>query len=180
MGALVTGSAAAVGSGAFTSVEADRDITVEVADDSDAFLRLDANPPFPNSEYAEEEDGQLVIDIGDTEAGGQGVNPNAITNLDDVFRMFNQGTQEVEFFFELSEEIEEFIDIYQIAGGDSSTVGEGGDTSLVGEGNAGSGPGFGGTGEQLRIGISVDLRGEDAPAPSELGGEVTVFADSVE
>jgi len=38
---MAAGGATALGSGAFTSVEADRSITVDVADDRDAFLVLD-------------------------------------------------------------------------------------------------------------------------------------------
>jgi len=40
LGALATGSAAAVGTGAFTSVSAERSVTIDTADDAYAFLRL--------------------------------------------------------------------------------------------------------------------------------------------
>jgi len=94
-GAIVTGT------GAFTSVEADRDVQVRVADDANALLALEATDG-PNGEYVDASDGTLGIDItgsdGDdaTSEGAQGINPNALTLFEDVFQITNQGTQPVD------------------------------------------------------------------------------------
>ncbi|WP_080510505.1 hypothetical protein [Halorubrum coriense] len=105
LGALASGSAAAVGTGAFTSVTADRSVTVSVTGDESAYLGMDAEGST-NGAYANEsgDDGDLSINFDDlsngddlTEtSGGSGVNPSAVTTAEDVFRITNQGTQEVE------------------------------------------------------------------------------------
>jgi hypothetical protein len=96
--AAVGGGGAVVGgTGAFTSVEADRDVAVRVADDANAFLSLAAIGP--NAPYVQTTDGQLSIDLtGDnpTGAGGQGVNADAITVFQPLFEIRNRGTQEID------------------------------------------------------------------------------------
>lgn len=92
MGALATGSAAAVGSGAFTSVEADRDITIEVAGDANAFLAFERE----RDEYIGDPDGgTLTISLGEptTDEGGEGFNDRGLTRVDDIIGIRNQGTQ---------------------------------------------------------------------------------------
>ena len=179
-GALATGASAAVGTGAFSSVQADRDVTVEIADDSEAYLAFndDTFTSGNSGVFADYENGELVIDFGATDGGGQGVNQNTITDFDDVFGINNQGTQEVEIWFELSEELEEWVDFYAVAGNNDGPLASDETLSLVGEDNASSGPGFGGLGDgqQLRVGISIDLRDDDTPGVGELEGEVTVNA----
>lgn len=92
----VAGGGAIVGSSAFTSVTADRDIQVAVAGDSNAFLRIEPTAE-PNGDYATTENGTLGIDLtGDNDAvGGDGVNANAVSVLRRVFEIGNQGTQSV-------------------------------------------------------------------------------------
>lgn len=97
LGALVTSGGLAAGTGAFTSVEADRDITVDVADDVDALLGLDPDS-LDNSAYATESDGIVGIDItpsADSGFDGEGVSPFALTEIEEVIEVTNQGTQEV-------------------------------------------------------------------------------------
>lgn len=82
-----------------SSVEADRDVTVEVADDTEAFLGL-----IPTTEYATLQDkGIFTLDLSPsnpTDAGGTGVNANAETIIKDAFEIENRGTQTVEPTFE--------------------------------------------------------------------------------
>ncbi|WP_082238260.1 DUF1102 domain-containing protein [Halorubrum tebenquichense] len=101
LGALASGSAAAVGTGAFTSVTATRDIDVEVADDASAYLRLEGTGGA-NSDYVTDDGngGTLAISLAsgnssEVSGGGDGVNPDAVTQIDDLFTIENQGTQEV-------------------------------------------------------------------------------------
>lgn len=106
LGALSAGGAAAAGTGAFTSVEADRDVMVDVAGDASAFLSLSAatdesGDELPNGEYAtENEDGTLELDFTETEEGGDGLNPESVTVARNVFEVENQGTQAIEVDFE--------------------------------------------------------------------------------
>ena len=98
IGALSAGGAAAAGTGAFTSVTADRDVEVSVVEDDDAFLALDPLDNPGNGEYAEIDDttGEFFLDLTGTEGGGGGLNPEAVTAADDVFEVQNQGTEEIE------------------------------------------------------------------------------------
>jgi hypothetical protein len=97
IGTMSAGGAVVTGTGAFTSAEADRDVAVEVADDANAFLALDATGP--NAPYTDTSNGQLGIDLTSnnaTGAGGQGVNTDAITVFEGMFGVRNRGTQEIE------------------------------------------------------------------------------------
>lgn len=99
LGATATGGSALLGTGAFTSVNAERDIAVDVADDSDAFLRLGQCASGSNGAYVTEDGGLFGIDLsGDNSndpPAGEGVNADARSTFDNVFEICNQGTQEV-------------------------------------------------------------------------------------
>jgi len=98
LGALASGSAAAVGTGAFTSVTAERSVSVTVAGDNSAYLGLSA--VGPNSDYVDKSSGEVSISLDgleDSSSGsGTGVNPDATTVIEECLRIENQGTQEVE------------------------------------------------------------------------------------
>jgi hypothetical protein len=95
-GAIATGGAAAVGSGAFTSVEAGRDVEVNVAGDAAAVLGIEP-VPGPNDEYVDVSAGQFAFAVTGTDSDGNGVNLNALTRIDDIVRITNQGTQSIVF-----------------------------------------------------------------------------------
>ena len=94
LGALASGSAAAVGTGAFTSVSANRDLEVQVADDNSALLGIDDIDGSPNSAYVDVNGNSVSIDISSTN-GGVGLNDNATTKILDLLKITNQGTQNV-------------------------------------------------------------------------------------
>ncbi|MYL16820.1 hypothetical protein GLW36_09205 [Halorubrum terrestre] len=103
LGALTAGGAAAVGTGAFTSVEASRDIGVTVSGDASALLSIapgtpDGVPDSGNGDYATgASSSQLAVDItgSNGNVGGDGVNANSVTTFLGVFHIENQGTQEI-------------------------------------------------------------------------------------
>jgi len=98
IGSLAAGAAAVTGTGAFTTVSADRAVSVSVADDSDALLGLNARSSNENSAYADESGNQISIDLtssNSTTAGGEGINQDALTTIYDIFSVENQGTQNV-------------------------------------------------------------------------------------
>jgi len=91
------GGVSIIGSGAFTVAQADRDITVDVADDADALLGLDPDS-LDNAAYATESDGIVGVDISpnaDGDFDGEGVSPFARTTIEEVIEVINQGTQDV-------------------------------------------------------------------------------------
>jgi hypothetical protein len=105
-GAIATGGAAALGTGAFSSVEADRQMSVELNDDTEAYLvaqpldqdgNLVEEGPEPNAQdtpYAViNEEGRLVLTF-------DSLNPDAETVVNEVFHVANEGTQEIGVFFE--------------------------------------------------------------------------------
>jgi hypothetical protein len=115
LGSLAAGGAATVGTGAVTSVTADRTATVNVAGDGSAYLKLvpgddtgsPTSPSGPNAAYAEYNgDDELELNLDGNASGGfsgtqgDGVNPNAVTDIDEVFYIANQGTQEVYVYIE--------------------------------------------------------------------------------
>lgn len=97
IGSAAAGSAAAMGTGAFTSVSADRSVSVAVEGDKSALLGLDATTGT-NSAYAKQTDSgevTVAIDETDTYADADGVNANALTKIFEAFQITNQGTQPV-------------------------------------------------------------------------------------
>jgi len=95
-GSLAAGSAAAMGTGAFTSVEANRSVTVNTSADSDALLRFEATSDNENGAYASTDNGEIEIDLSDLsdlQESPSGVNQNATTKIFDIFTIENQGTQ---------------------------------------------------------------------------------------
>ena len=100
VGGTAIGASALVGSGAFTSVEAQRDIEISVVGDAEAYLQLTPSDGVHGDNYADfdDEDGTLYIDVAESGAGddiGQGLNRNANTIMRDVFEICNHGKQEV-------------------------------------------------------------------------------------
>lgn len=116
LGMAASGSAVAVGTGAFTSVEADRSIGVAVADeDTASYLALDAvGASTANGAFAANDGtGKAItfdfndeipdsVDDGDpvTNYGGEGVGKDSTYEFDNVFEITNQGTQEIKVTIE--------------------------------------------------------------------------------
>lgn len=103
VGTLVAGGSLALGTGAFSSVEAERDVAVTVADDASAYLGIQPGDG-PNGNYVDTTASDALAinltgdndNIGDGLAGGEGLNANAVTGIDDLFTIQNQGTQEID------------------------------------------------------------------------------------
>jgi len=111
-GSLAAGSAAAMGTGAFSSVQAKRALDVDVVGDASALLAM--KPGEENGEYTTGSDnGAIAVDITDSNdnIAGSGVNPDAFTWIEDVFRIQNQGSQEVKLTLDPILFIEGFLDL---------------------------------------------------------------------
>ncbi|MFC6753375.1 hypothetical protein [Halorubrum tibetense] len=182
-GALATGSAAAVGTGAFTSVEAERDFALATAGDAAAFLTITVEDP----EHAGVTDNDIVELAFDGDAtgasasgaDGDGINKNATTRFDEVISIQNQGTEEVELFFVTDEEDVDAgradrTNVFDDNGDDltapahnSRTLGTGESTTIDFQFE---------TGEGTRIGEFVSnkliVAQQDAPTDSDFVGDV--------
>ena len=93
MGSLAAGSAAAMGTGAFSSVRAERNINVDVAGDDAAYLTLDASV----SPYAQQVNNQAILKFDGSTSGqnGDGLNVRADTTFSNVLRLQNNGTNTI-------------------------------------------------------------------------------------
>ncbi|MFC4408605.1 DUF1102 domain-containing protein [Haloarchaeobius iranensis] len=172
VGSLAAGGAAALGTGAFTSVSATRNIDVEVADDASAYLRLEGTGGA-NSEYVTDDGngGTLAINLDSnnaTGAGGDGVNPDAVTQIDDLFVIENQGTQEVDVSLSKSGDNSGLVKFYT----DSNAYDDG---TSIGSGNN---PVTLSTGSSVTVSIEIDTEGESVGDGDELLDSVTFNADA--
>lgn len=91
-GSTAIGMSAIIGSGAISSITADRDVDLAIAADSNGYLGLEAG----DSPYVREEDGLIVFDFDDTQGvAGDGLNNRADTTLGDAFAIRNNSDREL-------------------------------------------------------------------------------------
>jgi len=97
MGALASGAAAGIGTGAFDTVEAERAVSVSTTGDASAYLGLTGDDDYVTDNS--DGDSMLTIDLGgpsnSDENLGSGFNKNAETTVHKVVTITNQGTQPV-------------------------------------------------------------------------------------
>ena len=178
LGTIAAGSAAAVGSGAFTSVEADRTISAEVEQDSDAFLELDALGATERSSAADQVEFEFPSLAEQTE--GEGVNEQNPQGLgsDSVYRfesdvegsdglleITNSGTQPVDVFAEqqTTGDVPK-VDIFDIDSEDES------DGLLTADDPANLE-----VGDELHVGFQIDTFGVDVASYEIV---LTIIADA--
>lgn len=91
LGSLAAGGATVVGSGAVSSVTADRDVLLTIEGDDDAYLGLKAGSNAGDF-VRQKSDGTLEIAFDDSVSGatGTGINNRADTTLSNAFEIHNQ------------------------------------------------------------------------------------------
>lgn len=100
-GSAAIGGSALIGTGAFSKVDAHRSVTIQVAEDPNAYLGMNDcmnsdGQTTPNSSFADLDDnGHLQVDMGPSGSGGEGVNSKSISWFDNVFQLCNQGKEDV-------------------------------------------------------------------------------------
>jgi len=101
MGSLAAGGAAAMGTGAFSSAEANRTLDIAVKGDSSAYLALEEGP---NTDVAQDAvdvtSGTIELDFNGDDAGddnGGGLNQNAVTEFTNILAARNQGSTGIIF-----------------------------------------------------------------------------------
>ena len=105
-----------LGSGAFSRVESNRNATIQVAEDPDAYLGLrPMDSPNSQNYVALDDNGHLYIRIdgeGDQQGegldgpDGEGVNSNSRTWFDDLFEICNQGKEDACVSWEFGDDFE--------------------------------------------------------------------------
>jgi hypothetical protein len=110
IGSLAAAGAAGIGTGAFTSTNASRELTVDTANDADALLGLEACDTPNGNEYVDEAGNAIAIELTSSN-GGDGVNTDAYTVIRSLFKVTNQGSQPVYVWAEgLPDEVRMFHD----------------------------------------------------------------------
>jgi hypothetical protein len=158
---------AALTTGAFSALIADRTATVSTTGDADALLALQPE----NEAYARVEEGTLTVAIDgsfDAETG-EGVNANALTQVEDVFRITNQGSFEIEVWITTSGRHTGTVMFYDGPPDDESrTAIDHPHTSHV------LGPG-----EDLVVSMGIDTRGLYSTRSEQLIDRITIHARAV-
>ena len=94
LGSLVAGGGALLGTGAFTTVTAERTVNVQTAGDGSAFLGLTA--ARAGGDFVDTTGDTISIELGTNSAGnGTGLNENAITTFRNLVTVTNNGTQNI-------------------------------------------------------------------------------------
>lgn len=176
LGTVVAGGGAALGTGAFSSVEAERTVDVKIADgDSNALLALAAQ----NSDYVTDEgDGDtLKIELPD-------INPDATTTIDNAFSITNHSGEDVNQNMKIWAEADN-EDAHQVGKGgivqfnvgDTKNVEDGGDI-LVEESGDGNPENLelAENGHSVNVEIVIDTSGQDL-SNENLLDNVTFYAD---
>ncbi len=140
------GGSALLGSGAFSRVESQRAVTIQVAEDPNAYVGLDGcDTPHGDNYVSLDEKGHLTVDIGENPNGGEGVNSDSYTWFDNVFEVCNQGKEDTCLYvyesddWPMTDDGEPRVDFYlgddretSILGADNAALLELGECSCVG------------------------------------------------
>jgi len=183
-GATSVGGSALLGTGAFSRVESQRDVTVQVAEDPNAYLGLQPLETPNSMNYVDlDEEGHLAIDVSehdDFEGGpvaepGEGVNSDSRTWFDGMFDICNQGKEDVCVSYtapdDFGREDAELVFYYEGDSDDDPTTSGRID---IEEGETLPLP----LGECVTIGLRTETHGVDATDDAPLfDGEATVVAD---
>ena len=186
LGSASVGGSALIGSGAFSRVESQRSVTIQVAEDPDAYLGMDKcridGSETPNSSYSSlDDDGHLRIlmndenpTIGDTDLG-DGINSDSRMWVDNVFQLCNQGKEDVCVWIEDHDDWPEAPDAYDNERRVDFYLGGNRDRSIVGEDKAIGLP----LGECVCVGLKTNSKdlSEDDELLDELDNEIRIVAD---
>jgi hypothetical protein len=140
-----------------------------------------------NSEYVTQSGSgnQLEIDLTDSNdtfpssTDPNGVNPDAVTQLDDLFEIQNQGTQEVEVGITKTDDTGSEAELVTFYANDSNSgltdrYDDGNDnTVILGDTDATLG-----TGDSVYVSLEIDTEGESISSGTEILNSVTVNADA--
>lgn len=172
LGSLAAAGAAGIGTGAFGSVEATRTVNVNLAGDKNAYLGLEDTSPYANMN-----NGQLVLDFTNNGSGGNGVNRDAVSTFDGVFRMTNNGPNDLDITIDKSGLANpgrwEFVpkEVYEEYSGNypEDSFYPSWDDFQGYESTNASGGGLG-SGKSTLVGVMIDSRDRN----SMPGGEITI------
>ncbi|WP_203230546.1 DUF4350 domain-containing protein [Halorubrum distributum] len=94
LGATAAGGGA-IATGAFDTASAERDATVALADDASSLLSL---TPLDDEFAFVDDAGELALVFDEVEGGGTGFGSGTVYEVDEVFQVSNQGTEDLGLF----------------------------------------------------------------------------------
>mgnify|MGYP006275551463 CR=1 FL=1 len=152
LGSLAAGGAAMTGTGAFNFANIERDTNINVANDPNAFLALEAT-----SAYANGSGGKLSLTFdSNANVSGNGINQNSDYSFREVFKITNNGSDPVQVWIEDNES------------DNNNTVGwfaaPDFDTSIEGSGNGYSL----GVGDEVFVNVVILTQGGTGPLPDTI------------
>jgi hypothetical protein len=100
LGSLTAAGAAGISTGAFSSMEASRDVEINVTGDGSGYLQLRGTAQSNGRFVETTEDGEMYLDFGDSGNSGSGVNVNSTTEFEKVITTRNRGTEDVWLYVE--------------------------------------------------------------------------------
>lgn len=173
LGAIVAGGGAALGTGAFSSVEAQRSASISTAGDASAFLGLEAHPDrsadgTPNNPDNSTEgtpyltliDNNNTLEFNFDGSGegptitGSGLNQQATTEFDDLIVISNQGQDSVTLNVSLIESDETIAPENSVFEAYASSDSTG---SSISSGDVLDGSASLNSGESVDVGFRIDL-----------------------
>jgi hypothetical protein len=143
VGSLAASGAVALGTGSISNVRAQRNITARVAGDGSAYLQFQDGSA--NGFAVENLGSEMRLAFNNDPNGGNGLNEDAVSSFDDVFRLNNTGSENLSVYIEDTKGRVEFYFNEQASDG---SLGDN-DTETVT-----LAPG----GAPLRVGVRIDLR----------------------
>lgn len=155
---------ATIATGAYSSIAADRSVSVSVAGDDSALLRMTPHSG-PNGLYAQQTGaGEIEIRLDGALGGSSGMNLNGTTTLNNVFNVTNQGTQTVGVWITKTGPNANLVS-FQTAGGAAMDGSSANAQPLA-------------VGATLEVTIVVDTAGQTLSAGDVLLNSITVNADA--
>jgi hypothetical protein len=180
--AIFAAVALITGTGAFSTVEAERTADVNVAGDSSALLQLE---PAGNGYLIDNQSDEIAITLASNTQNPSGVNQNATTtvNRSDFLKVTNNGANEVELGIQASTSSN--VDVYFVVGSGSTESSSNSLEDLDGGITSGSVSTFNpsekypiqnntvaiGSGGTVNVGIVIDV--------GDVGGDTELITDDI-
>lgn len=188
LGGTALGGSALIGTGAFSRIEAQRGVTIAVAEDPDAYLGLD-KCDTPNGSYVDFDNGHLQVlmnpenpTVGESPLG-EGINSDSLSWFHNVFQICNQGKEDACVWIEDDEDWprvndDELDGDYSDYDGDRRVefyLGDDEERSVIGSDNAIQLP----LGECVCVGIKTNSKGlsDSDELLLLLDNEIRIIAD---
>lgn len=165
LGSLVAGSGALVGTGAFSSVEANRTVSIGSAGDTSALLKIESGSGASAGEITGTD---TTGNVDQFELSGSNLNGDAVTEFNKAIKITNTGAEDVGLYVDdTTSDIgsSEELDI-EDSGSDSTIIGSGNSVDLK-------------SSNSVELDVVVDLTGS-SNAASNIPGEITIVADQSE